>query len=148
MPEPTTSRPAFRGHDETLPWSWVLGKFAETHNFWLATATPEHGPHTRPVWALWNEDGLLFTTGANSRKARDFKVEPRVAVHSELQREVVVVDGTVEAVSPTEADIDAYAAKYGWHPPGGQSWFVVRPRRVYAAIEETYPAQATNFDFS
>jgi len=147
MPEPTASRPAFRSHHETLPWAWAEQKLADAHNFWLATATPEHGPHTRPVWGHWGDAGLLFTTSPTSRKARDFNVDPRVSVHAELEREVVVIEGTVEEVPQSDADIDGYAAKYGWRPPEGQRWFVVRPRRAYAAIEATYPAQATNFDF-
>jgi pyridoxine/pyridoxamine 5'-phosphate oxidase len=148
MPEPTASRPAVPGHAETLPWAWAEERLTGAWNFWLATATPQRGPHMRPIWALWCDDGLLFTTSPTSRKARDFLADRRVSVHAELEREVVVVDGTVEEASPKATDIDAYEAKYGWRPPESQRWFVVRPRRAYAAIEASYPARATSFDFA
>jgi Pyridoxamine 5'-phosphate oxidase len=148
MPLPTASRPAAGGPAEPLPWTWVEERLTGTWNFWLATFSPEHGPHTRPVWCLWCDAGLLFTCSPTSRKARDFLAEPRVSVHAELEREVVVVDGAVEDARPSDVEVGAYEAKYGWRPPEGQRWFVVRPRCAYASIEASYPAQATRFDFA
>lgn len=130
-----------------LPWSWVEERLGGAWNFWLATASPEHGPYTRPVWGLWCDAGLLFTSSATSRKARDFLADPRVSVHAELEREVVVLDGDVVEVSPADAELAAYAAKYGWTPPPVQRWFAVRPRSAYAAIEASFPEQATDFEF-
>jgi pyridoxine/pyridoxamine 5'-phosphate oxidase len=104
MPEPIVSRPAFAGHEETLPWAWAERRLVDAWNYWLATAAPGRGPYVRPIWALWCDAGLLFTTSPSSRKARDFLAEPGVSVHAELEREVVVVDGTVREASPTEAD--------------------------------------------
>ena len=148
MPEPIASRPAFTGHAETLPWAWAERRLAHAWNYWLATAASGRGPYLRPIWALWCDAGLLFTTSPASRKARDFLVDPRVSVHAELEREVVVVDGTVTEASPTDAEADAYAAKYGSRPPESQHWFVVRPHQAYVAIEESFPAGATLFDFA
>jgi pyridoxine/pyridoxamine 5'-phosphate oxidase len=125
----------------------VAGRLAEARNFWLCTASPERGPYARPVWALWSDDGLLFTSSRTSRKARDFLADPRVTVHVELLREVVVLDGVVEETQPDESAVAAYGAKYGWTPPDSQQWFLVRPRRGYAAIESSYPEQATDFRF-
>lgn len=130
----------------TLPWSWVEERLATAWNYWLATASSERGPYTRPVWAVWHEGGLLFTSSARSRKLRDLAEDPRVAVHLELVREVVVVDGVVEPAEPSAELLEAYERKYGWLPPAAQAWYVVRPRRVYAADEATYPASATHFD--
>jgi pyridoxine/pyridoxamine 5'-phosphate oxidase len=129
-----------------LSWEWVDERLGSAWNYWLAT-TSAAGPYTRPVWCLWCEDGLLFTSSPSSRKARDFLADPRVSVHPELVREVVVVEGVVEPADPDEGLIGAYERKYGWRPPAAQGWFLVRPRRVYAADEATYPASATTFDF-
>jgi hypothetical protein len=147
MPTPTTSRPAARGHEATLPWEWAAERLVGSRNFWLSTYSAERGPHARPIWALWTEDGLLFTSSSTSRKARDFGAEPRVSVHAELLREVVVVEGTVEEASPSPPQVEAYAGKYGWTPPDSQTWYVVRPARAYAAIEALYPEQATDYAF-
>jgi pyridoxine/pyridoxamine 5'-phosphate oxidase len=147
MPEPIASRPAVRGHLDLLSWTWVEERLTGAWNFWLCTSSPEYGPHARPVWGLWCDVGLLFTTSPTSRKARDFTADPRVSVHAELEREVVVVDGVVVESLPSTAEVDGYVAKYGWRPPEGQRWFAVQPLRAYASIEASHPAQATSFDF-
>jgi nitroimidazol reductase NimA-like FMN-containing flavoprotein (pyridoxamine 5'-phosphate oxidase superfamily) len=127
-------------------WAWVEERLRTCHNYWLATASPEHGPYVRPVWCLWGGGTLLFTASATSRKARDFTADPRVSVQLELVREVVVLDGDVEAAAPDAAAVAAYEQKYGWRPLAAQRWYRVRPRSCYAAIEETYPASAIRFD--
>lgn len=147
MTAPSTSRPAVRGHEGTLPWEWAAERLESSRNFWLSTYSAERGPHARPIWALWTDDGLLFTSARTTRKARDFEVEPRVSVHAELVREIVVVEGTVEEASPSAGEIEAYAGKYGWTPPDSQTWYVVRPARAFAAIEALFPAQATEYRF-
>jgi hypothetical protein len=80
-----------------------------------------------------------------SRKARAIGADPRVSVHLELVREVVVLDGTVEETEPAAEAADAYAEKYGWRPPAAQRWYVLRPRSCYAADEATFPESATVF---
>jgi nitroimidazol reductase NimA-like FMN-containing flavoprotein (pyridoxamine 5'-phosphate oxidase superfamily) len=127
-----------------LPWEWADERLAAAWNYWLATTSAE-GPHVRPVWCLWHDGSLLFTTSRTSRMARDFLVDPRVAVHPELVREVVVVEGTVEPAEPDAEAVGAYERKYTWRPPAAQEWFAVRPISVYAADEATYPASATRF---
>src|SRR6201999_830120 len=65
-----------------LPWEWVDERLAAAWNYWIAT-TSDDGPHTRPVWCLWHDGSLLFTTSRTTRMARDFLAEPRVAIHPE-----------------------------------------------------------------
>ena len=129
-----------------LSWEWVEHRLQSSWNYWLATISPDGRPYVRPVWCIWRDDVLLFTTGMRSRKAQNFLVDPRVSVHPELVREVVVVDGVVEPAEPDTEAIDAYERKYGARPPAGQGWFKVRPSRIYAADEETYPESATSFE--
>lgn len=130
----------------TLAWAWVEERLAGAHNYWLAVNRPGRAPHVRPVWCLWADEALLFTSSAGSLKARAFAADPRVSVQLELEREVVVVEGLVEETAPPPETVAAYAAKYGWTPPASQSWYRVRPTRVYAADEPTYPDSATTFD--
>jgi pyridoxine/pyridoxamine 5'-phosphate oxidase len=130
-----------------LTWDWVEQRLETTWNFWLTTMSLEHGPHSRPIWCLWQDEALLFTSSPRSRKAREFAAEPRVSVHLELVREAVVLDGVVEEANPDAAAVDAYAEKYGRRPPDGQQWYAVRPRSCYAAEEATYPESATRFLF-
>jgi nitroimidazol reductase NimA-like FMN-containing flavoprotein (pyridoxamine 5'-phosphate oxidase superfamily) len=130
-----------------LPWAWVEERLLDTWNYWLATASEARGPHVRPIWCVWWDGALLFTSSPSSRKLRDLGADPRAAVHLELVREVVVLEGRVDETTPDQNATAAYAAKYGWLPPVAQRWYALRPSSVYAALEETYPASATRFDF-
>jgi len=127
-----------------LPWEWADERLERAWNYWIATTSAD-GPHVRPVWCLWRDGSLLFTTSRTTQMARDFVADPRVAVHPELVREVVVVSGLVEATDPDADAVGAYERKYDWRPPASQEWFAVHATSVYAADEATYPASATRF---
>ncbi|HVP74978.1 MAG TPA: pyridoxamine 5'-phosphate oxidase family protein [Gaiellaceae bacterium] len=153
MSEPRTSRASFPGYGISedaaglLPWSWAEERLAASHSYWIVTASLERGPHAMPVWGLWRVGGLVFSSGASSRKARNLAADPRVVVHLESGDEVVVVEGNAEIVEPTAELLDEYAAKY--QPVAAEigRWYFVRPRRVYAFRERDYPQSATRFDW-
>ena len=49
----------------------------------VATVLPDGGPHTVPVWIGLHDDHpdqVLFLTGPGSRKARNLRRDPRVAI--------------------------------------------------------------------
>ena len=60
-----------------LPWSWAEERLVRSHDFWLATVTPHGAPHLMPVWAVWHEGQLWFSSSNGSRKARNLGSEPR-----------------------------------------------------------------------
>ena len=151
MTEPRAGRPSFPGYGISedaagmLPWSWAEERLAASRNYWIVTASPERGPHAMPVWGLWHSGGIVFSSGAGSRKARNLARDPRVVVHLESGDEAVVVEGNVETIAATEELLGAYAEKY--QPVDAETWYLVRPRRAYAFRERDYPQSATRFDF-
>jgi len=153
MSGPRVSRASFPGYgiadgaEGMLPWSWAEERLAASHNYWIVTASPEHGPHAMPVWGLWRGDGLVFSSGVSSRKARNLADDPRIVVHLESGDEAVVVEGSAATIEPTAELLGEYAAKY--QPVGAEigRWYVVRPRRAYAFRERDYQQSATRFDF-
>jgi|SRR5581483_11372364 len=46
----------------------------------MATVLPDGSPHTAPVWIATHGDRVVFLTGPGSRKARNLRRDPRVAV--------------------------------------------------------------------
>ena len=46
----------------------------------LATVTPDGAPHTVPLWVGTHGDQIVFLTGPRSRKARNLRRDPRVAL--------------------------------------------------------------------
>ena len=113
LPEPQASPPVLFGETATsalLPWSWAAGRLAGARNYWVATVQPDGRPHCRPLWAVWLEDGLWFTTG--SRQAvRGLRSNPNVSVNLEDGSEALILEGVVEQVT-TLADLHRFVAAY------------------------------------
>lgn len=101
----------------------------------LATVLPDGSPHTVPVWIGTHGDRIAFFTGPDSRKARNLRRDPRVAISLAPQDnpyEPVVVRGRVVEWLDGEAGwavIDAMSRKYTGGP------YARDPERVAALIE-------------
>lgn len=124
---------------DLLPWSWAVERLQRERRFWLATARSDGTPHLMPVWAVWTGDGLAFSTGRETRKARNLTTRPRCSIATESAGEAVVVEGVAEELSDPArlAAVDAdYAAKYGSSMLVGDSPVIlVRPRVVLALVD-------------
>jgi PPOX class probable F420-dependent enzyme len=101
----------------------------------LATVLPDGSPHSVPLWIGTYDDHIVFLTGPDSRKARNLRRDPRVALSLTAPGnpyEPVIVRGRV--IEWLEGDaawtiIDQLAIKYTGQPyPRGQE-------RVVAVIE-------------
>jgi PPOX class probable F420-dependent enzyme len=65
----------------------------------LATVRADGRPHVAPVWFVLDGDTLIFTTGASSVKAKNFRRDARVAFSVDDERPLysfAVIEGTVE----------------------------------------------------
>jgi len=146
MPEPNASRPympdyGLAGPKEgkgLLPWSWAENFIAGARNYPITTHRPDGPPHSMPVWAVWLDDRLWFSTAPTSTKARNLDRDPRITIPltHEHDEEAVVLEGIAERLPP---DVDrtnfnaAYKEKYDWDMSAdtGPLW-AVRPTRVFA----------------
>jgi PPOX class probable F420-dependent enzyme len=133
-----------QGGKGLLPWSWAEAFLSKGKNYWLATTRPDGRPHLMPVWGLWREERFEFSTGMQSRKARNLAREPRCTVGLEHELEAVVVEGTAELITDAETIrtfAELYAQKYDYDMTGfDEPIFVVRPKVVIgftAGLEET-----------
>ncbi len=106
---------------------------------WVASADPESGvPYLVPLSFLWDGATLLFATPASSPTGRNLSASGRARVGIGPTRDVVLVEGSAEAVGPAElpADVgDAFAAATGFDPRGLTTpylYFHIRPERVQA----------------
>jgi hypothetical protein len=122
--EPTATRPHMPGYgiDESaaglLTWAWAEQRLIDSWRYWLVTAGSGGAPHAMPVWAVWHENALWFSTSGRSRKARNLRGNPRCAMHLESAADPLVLHGVAEfEADGGEAALDAYAAKYGSRPP-------------------------------
>jgi nitroimidazol reductase NimA-like FMN-containing flavoprotein (pyridoxamine 5'-phosphate oxidase superfamily) len=133
-----------------LPWSWASERLVASRNYWVVTTSSYGAPHAMPVWGLWLDGAVVFSTSPESRKGRNLSSNPKIVLHLESGDEVVVVEGEATETGLDDRLAAEYEAKYDYRPepgsPGGL-WYRVAPRVVYAWLETDYPRTATRFDF-
>ena len=137
-----------------LPWSWVSGQMERSRNYWVCTTRPDGRPHAMPVWGVWVDATLWFSTGDGSVKARNLAADPRVAVHLESGDDAVIFEGVADRrvldTGVHERVTAAYAAKYDMAPselPGPDGWYALRPTTAFAWQERDFPNTATRWRF-
>jgi PPOX class probable F420-dependent enzyme len=165
MAEAVVSRPhmpgyGIQGPDEgsgLLPWSWAEAALVASKNFWLTTTWPDGRPHSMPVWAIWHADSLWFSSGKQSRKARNLLRDPRCVLTSEDASSPVIVEGVAELLTE-RADLETllrienakYATDYGMDmlDPAENCAFRVRPIRAFGIKGDDFSGSPTRWVLS
>jgi nitroimidazol reductase NimA-like FMN-containing flavoprotein (pyridoxamine 5'-phosphate oxidase superfamily) len=144
---PRASRPHMPGYgilDATngkglLPWSWASERLVRARTYFVGTTCPDGAPHAMPVWGVWVDDSFYFSTGRQSRKARNLTANPKCVVSTRLEDDSIVVEGVAEEVADVSSIshvAEAYYAKYQWKlDPSLGPIFVTRPLVVFGLIE-------------
>jgi hypothetical protein len=110
-----------------------------------------------PVWAVWHQGRLWFSSSNGSRKARNLGSEPRCTVSTDNPLEPVVVRGRAQRVTDRAtltAMLDAENAKYGTAygmdmvDPASNSVFSLLPEWVFALDSRDFSGSPTRFTFS
>jgi nitroimidazol reductase NimA-like FMN-containing flavoprotein (pyridoxamine 5'-phosphate oxidase superfamily) len=110
-----------------------------------------------PVWAVWHQGRLWFSSSNGSRKARNLGSEPRCTVSTDDPLEPVVVQGQAQRVTDRAtltAMLDAENAKYGTAygmdmvDPASNSVFSLLPEWVFALDSRDFSGSPTRFTFS
>jgi Pyridoxamine 5'-phosphate oxidase len=165
-----------------LPWSWAEQRLKKSHNYWITTVKPgsslQNGspdntsphstsphstsphstsPHTMVVWGLWQDGRFLFSTGSQSRKARNLARNPNCVVCTEHAQEAVIVEGTAEIadVPARRKFLPVYERKYKFDMSGmkqnilsmKEPVFAVRPRVVFGLWEKHFIERSTRWKF-
>jgi hypothetical protein len=151
---PTKSRPAMKNYgistkqDGMLEWDWVDAQMAKSRNYWIGSTKADGRPHVAPVWGVWVDGTLYFSSDPDSQKARNLRANPEVVVHLESGDDTVIIEGTAALGTPGKSVSDAYSAKYG---PGivdeNTKYYALKPRKVLAWREQDFPNSATRWEF-
>ncbi|MGD0568660.1 MAG: pyridoxamine 5'-phosphate oxidase family protein [Candidatus Sulfotelmatobacter sp.] len=160
---PRASRPYAPGYGlpesnkALLPWSWAEQRLKKSHNYWITTVKPDNSPHTMVVWGLWRDGRFLFSTGSNSRKARNLALNPRCVVCTEHAQEAVIIEGTADIadVPARRKFLSMYERKYKFDMKGMEQdilsmkepVFAVRPRVVFGFWEKHFVEKSTRWKF-
>lgn len=162
MAEPTRGRPDMpagygvpAGPGEAqLSWDWARTELAAARNYWICTTHPDGRPHAMPVWGLWLDDALFFSTDPRSRKGKNIARDPRITVHLESGDDVVVLEGTVVIERDTgtlRRFAEEYDRKYDIkvdtdNPDYGI--YALHPRQAWTFREQAFPDSATKWTFA
>jgi len=164
MEIPRVSRPFMPGYgiigpDEgsgLLPWSWAAQRLSSARNYWVASVWEDGRPHVMPVWGVWDDSTLWFSSSVRSRKTRNLTRDPRCVVTTEDASDPVVVDGTARIVTEPAAlqrVIDLMNAKYAtdmslsFLDPAVNATIGVRPRRVFGMRSADFTGSPTRWAF-
>lgn len=164
MADPTPHRPTVPsdyGIPAELPvplaaFDVTRSKLASARNYWVSSSSRAHGAHAAPVWGVWVDDELWFSTDARSAKGRNLREDPRVSVHLESGDDVVVVRGRVERIPHEHPDarrfVTAYETKYEmtFPDPLPEAYAVwrVRPGHVLVWTEADFATSAVRWGFA
>jgi hypothetical protein len=161
--EPLSSRPHMPGYGlpsgnkGVLPWSWAEQRLKKSHNYWITTVKPNGSPHTMVVWGLWQDGRFVFSTGSQSRKARNLAGNAGCVVCTEHAQEAVIVEGVAEIadVAARRKFLPAYERKYKFDMAKmkediltmKEPVFAVRPRVVFGLWEKHFVGKSTRWEF-
>jgi general stress protein 26 len=160
--EPQASRPYMPGYgildaDQgrgLLPWTWATERLIRARTYWIATTRSNGRPHAMPVWGIWLNNAFYFSTGAQSRKARNLAANPDCVVGIELDDEAISVEGQARLVTDPfviQRFAQAYGAKYHWNMEGfAEPVYMVRPKVAFAFSATTgeFEGSATRWTFN
>jgi PPOX class probable F420-dependent enzyme len=139
-----------------LPWSWAEQQLTASLSFWLATRWPDGRPHIMPVWAVWRDRGLLFSSSKQSRKARNLANDPRCSLSTEDPSNPVVVEGVAELLTQQndlaaflEAENEKYATSYGMDmvDPATNCCYRLRPTCIFGLRVDDFTGSPTRWQF-
>lgn len=148
----TTLDPRFSDPDaEPTSWHDTVRALEAAELFWITTVRSDGRPHVSPLVAVWRDDAIHFSTGADEQKAVNLRTNPQVILTTgcnQWDRGLdIVVEGNAVAVTDDEALqrlVDEWRTKWDgrWrfeahggrfhHEAGSALVFSVAPTKVLA----------------
>jgi nitroimidazol reductase NimA-like FMN-containing flavoprotein (pyridoxamine 5'-phosphate oxidase superfamily) len=161
---PRASRPHMPGYGlpkgtkGLLPWKWAEERLKKSHDYWIATTRPDGRPHLMVIWGSWLDGAFYFSTGRQSRKAKNLAEQSYCVIGTEKAEQAVVMEGVAEE-EPDRAlrrkVLAIYERKYKFDMSSMEEdilnlkepIYAVRPRVVFGLDEKRYVNSATRWEF-
>jgi Pyridoxamine 5'-phosphate oxidase len=117
----------------------TLNRLEHDVDAWVSTAGGQGGaPYLVPLSFAWDGTTLLVATPASSPTGRNLRATGKVRLGIGTTRDVVLIEGTVQALAAAELPDevgDAFAAKTGFDPrrlSNSYLFFRIHPLRIQA----------------
>jgi hypothetical protein len=108
---------ATNGEDAIASWEDGQQQLAEASDYWLTTINPNGHPHVMPLFGVWSEGHLYFTSSPDAQKAKNLEDNPHCAIATHGKTLDLIVEGEAHRITDDatlQRIADAYNAKYGW----------------------------------
>lgn len=103
------------------PWAAATEALEHAEIYWISTVRPDARPHVTPLIAIWLDDAIHFTTGAEERKALNLAANPACIMTTGCNAMNDGLDIVVEGRANRNQDdatlrrlADRYKSKYDW----------------------------------
>ncbi len=159
MSTPTTSLDTRFSDPGAEPTSWddTVRALESAQLFWITTVRADGRPHVSPLVAVWLDDAIHFSTGADEQKAVNLRTNPNVILTTGCNHWDRGLDIVVEGVAARTTDdtslrrlADAWRSKWDgqWqydvrdgafhHDSGEALVFTVTPAKVLVFGKGTF----------
>ncbi|MGZ4592416.1 MAG: pyridoxamine 5'-phosphate oxidase family protein [Actinomycetes bacterium] len=139
-----------------LHWADVEARLAASHDYWVATSWPDGRPHVMPVWGVWTQTALWFSSSLLSRKISNLRHDARCVITTADAIDPVIVEGEARIVADSpdiQAFLDALNSKYAtsydlvFADPEVNATVRVEPRTAFALLGSDFTGSPTRFTF-
>jgi hypothetical protein len=145
--QPTETTNLDRYGNPVLPWGRTRDLLASENGplvgFFLGTVGPDGRPHAAGVGAVWHDGDLYFTSGPNTRKARNLAANPACTISVKLTGMDLTLTGNAARVAdpailervagiyrdigwPAEVAGDGFTAPFSAPSAGPPPWHLYR----------------------
>jgi len=139
-----------------LPWTWAVERLERSHDYWVATVRPDARPHVMPVWGVWMDEALWFSSSRSSRKARNLDANVHCAIATDNAYEPVVIEGEAALINDL-AKIGSFVAELNrkyqtdysvdFFNPMDNACYQVRPVWAFGLTEADFTGTPTRWTF-
>lgn len=119
MPNQPISAQSVATNDEktVAEWSDAKAQFDKSDKYWLTTINPKGKPHVRPIFCVWLEDSIYFTSSPDAQKGKNIEVNSHCSICAAGKTLDVIIEGEVQRVTDQaalEKVRQLYKDKYDW----------------------------------
>lgn len=131
----------------------VFARFGNERSWWIATTHPDGSPHVMPVWGVYVDEQLLFSSDPHARKSRNLDANAHIVVHLESGDQVAIVEGVAVITPGPEVPAGftaAYNKKYGFEVDTSDPafrFYRVEPTKVFSWDEGDFVDTAARWRF-
>lgn len=108
---------ATNGAEAVTPWEEGQKQLAEPDTYWLTTINPNGHPHVMPLFGVWSDGHMYFTSSPDAQKAKNIEQNPQVAITTHGKTLDLIIEGEAHRVTDDatlQRVAQVYKSKYDW----------------------------------